>query len=77
MNEKESIKIWRFHDAPADFQDMSTSGGDEDWLALVPPSYKNEYLPFLEGDSFGCCSVDIIEPKGFYKGYTIFIGTHA
>ena len=76
--EMEPIKIWKFEDAPEEFRNMSISGDDKDWLALISPTYINEYLPFLEGDSFGCCSVDeFYIHKGLFKGYKILIGAHA
>lgn len=30
------IIIWRWVDAPAELKALSTHGGDEDWLAVVP-----------------------------------------
>lgn len=79
MEQIESIKVWKFEDAPKEFQDMSISGGDEDHIALIPPNYVNEYFGFFdEGTSFGCCSVDEIKiTKGLYKGYIVLIGSHA
>jgi hypothetical protein len=74
----ESIKIWEFYDAPEEFQNMSISGGDEDWLVLIPPNYTTKYLPFLECEHFGCCSIDKIKiAEGNYKGYIVLIGTHS
>lgn len=48
MTEK-VMKIWPFHSAPAELQALSTNGGDEDFVALVP------HGPFdlLEDDWFG------------------------
>lgn len=31
-----SITLWAFHDAPAVLRQLSTNGGDEDFLAIVP-----------------------------------------
>ena len=31
-----AIQVWRFHEAPEALQLLSTHGGDEDWLAVVP-----------------------------------------
>ena len=70
----EPIKIWKFELAPEKYRKLSTFFGDEDWLALVPPLYKNDYLSFLECEAFGCCDVDIINLKNNYK---IYIGCHA
>ncbi len=78
MTEIESIKIWKFHDAPKEFRAMSVAGGDEDYLALIPPNYSEDYFGFLDSESFGCCSIDEFKiEKGMYKGYTVLIGTHA
>ena len=33
---KRAIITWRFEDAPKEFQDLSTNGGDEDWVILIP-----------------------------------------
>ena len=74
----EPIRIWKFYDAPKEFQEMSINGGDEDYLAIIPPNYTTEYFPFLEGNTFGCCSVDEIKIEtGLYRGYIILIGVHA
>ena len=32
------ITIWRYQDAPPELRALSTHGGDEDWLAVVPRS---------------------------------------
>lgn len=76
---KEPIKIWKFEDAPEQLRERSTNGGDEDWVALIPPYLKDEWLGFLEsGTSFGCCDVDeILIPAGKYKGYELRIGSHS
>lgn len=34
--------VFRFHDAPQQFQDLSTNGGDEDWVIICDKS--NEHL---------------------------------
>jgi len=74
MNEDKTIRIWRFYDAPQEYQGLSTYYGDEDWVAFVPDSLKDEYIGFLEeGSSFGCCSVS----EHSIPGGTILIGAHA
>jgi hypothetical protein len=68
------IKVWKFHDAPEELQKLSQHGGDEDWLALVPPALKDEWIPWLDTGTFGCCSID----KHLQEdGSTVFIGAHA
>jgi len=74
INERKLIKIWRFWDAPEEYRKLSNHGGDEDWVAFVPDSLKDEYIGFLEeGTSFGCCSVS----EHSIPGGTILIGAHA
>lgn len=52
------IRVWRFSDAPAELQ-FGDNGGDEDWLALVPPEYADEWIGWLDsGGAFGCCGVN-------------------
>ena len=51
------IKIYRFDDAPQHLKDLSTNGGDEDWIAVLPQGW--EVPLFLEDNQFfGCCSID-------------------
>jgi len=37
------IKVWPFSEAPDTYRLMSTNGGDEDWVALVPLEWKDRY----------------------------------
>ena len=68
------IKVYRFEDAPEELRILSTNGGDEDWIAIVPPSLQDDYFPWLEeGSLFGCCSVD----EYWLDGNKILIGCHA
>lgn len=74
VKDDNAIHVWRFHEAPELLQKLSTNGGDEDWLAFIPNSFKKEYIPWMEeGSSFGCCSVDSFK---IING-TIKIGSHA
>lgn len=69
------IVVWKFSDAPEELQQLSTNGGDEDWLALVPPSMKDDYIGWLEeGSSFGCFRVHRHQLK---NGFIVFIGCHS
>ena len=38
------IKIYRFEDAPEELKMLSTNGGDEDWIVIIPPSLQDEYI---------------------------------
>lgn len=71
------IQVWRFGEAPADLQALSTNGGDEDWLALVPNSYRVEEIFWMSsGGPFGCCSVDKYAHP-FDSRLIVVIGSHA
>lgn len=68
------IHIWPFDEAPEEYRALSTAGGDEDWVALVP-GHLADTIPWLEeGTPFGCCSVNRF---GLKTGDVIFIGAHA
>jgi len=67
------IKVWRFDDAPEEYQDLSNNGGDEDWIAFVPDWLSDEYIGWLEeGSSFGCYKVK----EHVVDGGIIRIGCH-
>jgi hypothetical protein len=68
-----AIAVYRFHEAPEDLQALSQHGGDEDWLAVIPPG-ADEPLWADEGTAFGCCSVSRHEMTG---GWLVLIGAHA
>lgn len=70
------IRVWRFEDAPESLRAYSTNGGDEDWLAVVPPDVEGRhYIPWLQpGSSFGVCDVHRFELP---DGTAIYIGSHA
>ena len=69
------IKIWRWQDAPEELKALSDHGGDEDWVALIPPELKDTYIGFLEeGTSFGCCDV---KEYLLLDGHILKIGAHA
>lgn len=68
-----AVTVWRFEDAPIVYRDLSTSGGDEDWLAWVPDAFKDDYTPWLQQPAFGCCSVSVCP----IRVGEIRIGAHA
>lgn len=35
------IRLWRFEDAPVEYRALSTCGGDEDWVALIPAELRD------------------------------------
>ena len=54
---KPAIKVWQFYDAPEEYRKHFNSD-DADWLALIPKEYKDEYIGWLDGGSFGCFYVE-------------------
>jgi len=76
---KPHITIYKFQEAPKNLQALSTNGGDEDWLAIVPKHLKNEWIGWLEeGSPFGACCVNKYpHPDKSKKGYEIRIGCHS
>lgn len=72
------IKVYEFNNAPPELQDLSTNGGDEDWIAVVPKSILDNHGGHIgwleEGTLFGCCCV---ERYDLDSGDTVFIGCHA
>jgi hypothetical protein len=75
MGERLPITVWSFYDAPYDLQALSPHGGDEDWLAEVPPQF--DYVSWMEsGSHFGCCDVST-HPHPTKMGWTVRIGAHA
>ena len=68
------ILVWQFRDAPKELQLLSTHGGDEDWLAVVPPHLSEAYIPWLEYGPFGCCDITRHELP---DGRVVYIGAHA
>jgi len=77
MSENKSITVWRFRDAPEELQALSNNGGDEDWLAVIPPELSEEWLGWMEeGSSFGCCTVEEHDHPE-QPGFKIRIGCHA
>jgi len=75
MNAPNHIRVWRFCDAPEELRNLSTNGGDEDWLALIPPKLVGEYIPWI-GAEFGCSGIDKYEHPEL-PGFVVKIGSHA
>lgn len=77
MNAPNHIRIWRFEDAPEELRYLSTNGGDEDWVALIPPKLVDSYLPWMdEGTSFGCFRVHCYHHPELPE-YEVRIGCHS
>lgn len=77
MNDEPHIRVWHWRDAPSELRALSPHGGDEDWVALIPPEMKAEYIPWMEsGTAFGCCDVSEHDhPR--CPGWKVRIGAHA
>lgn len=77
INAPNHIRVWKFYDAPEELQALSQHGGDEDWLALIPPKYCGDWIGWMEsGTSFGVCHVSRhTHPE--LPGFEIRIGAHA
>lgn len=70
-----AIQVWKFHEAPEHLQKLSEHGGDEDWLALIPPHLKDDYLGWMDtGTQFGCCHVS---EHRLEDGSVVRIGAHS
>jgi len=73
----EPINVWKFKDAPEELRNLSDHGGDEDWLAVIPPQMTNKYISWMEeGTAFGICDVYYYDHPT-KEGYEIAIGAHA
>jgi hypothetical protein len=69
------IRVWRFEDAPEAFRALSGHGGDEDWVAHLPPALANEWIEWLDsGSRFGRCDVS---EHALPDGSVVKIGAHA
>ncbi len=74
MNNK-AIQVWDWDDAPEEYKALSPHGGDEDWVALVPPKYAGRWIGWMEsGSAFGCCDVSEHELP---DGSVVRIGAHS
>jgi hypothetical protein len=75
MTTSPAIQVWPYDDAPEEYRRLSTHGGDEDWVALVPAQYVSTWIPWMEsGSSFGCC--DVYEYP-LPDGSVVRIGAHS
>ena len=69
------ILVWRFHDAPEEIQTAANQGGDESWLAILPPERADDWPLWAEtGTPFGCCCVNRVKLP---DGGVILVGCHA
>lgn len=75
----EAIVVWKSDNIPSDLVDWLRLADvhldDSDWVAIVPPIFKDEYISWLEQPAFGCSSVE--EHKLNSEGYKVVIGYHS
>lgn len=81
INSDKVILIWHWDDAPAELKALSHHGGDEDWLAVMPLSYKDNLPMWMKNSSFGCCDVskEVVTNDMLFNGedFLLVIGAHA
>lgn len=70
----EPILVWRFDDAPEEYQRLSVHGGDEDWLAVLPLPLADAWIGWLESGPFGIYD---ISRHRLDDGRVVCIGAHA
>lgn len=65
------ILVYRFHDAPVEYQNLSTNGGDEDEVIVIPKGVQgndaNEMMPLAVQRMTGWgdhVSDDVMTPNG-------------
>lgn len=68
------IQVYPWDKAPEVLRDLSDNGGDEDWLAVIPPSLSANRDGYSWLDHLGCCSNDHTELR---DGWVVVIGAHA
>lgn len=72
------ITVWEFYDAPEEYRNLSTNGGDEDWLVLIPAQINDNIMQY--GLPYWIESMDSCREPQIHKlpnGDTIVIGAHA
>jgi len=67
-----SIITWKFRDAPGELKALSTNGGDEDWLSIIPDDDEPSWMG--DDGAYGCCCVNTYN---LGDGRFVKIGCHA
>jgi hypothetical protein len=77
FEEREPMLVWRFENAPTELQAISDHGGDEDWIAVIPPHLANDWVDWMDsGSRFGPCNTSEHDHP-MKPGYKVRIGAHA
>lgn len=63
----EAVRLW--------MKEQDCSFDDLDWIAIIPPEYKDYYINWLEEPVFGCCSVHRLPLSP--EGHEIVMGYHS
>ena len=71
------ISLWRFDEAPEELRDLSTFGGDEDWLAELPPSFDDDTPDWLYRLAASAGGDLILHNHPSKPGWKICIVAHA
>ena len=67
-----AILVWRWADAPDELRALSGHGGDEDWVAVLPPGTERPQWAD-SGTAFGVCDTEAHE----FPDFTVLIGAHS
>ena len=74
-----AICIWDWDRLPKEIKEwiaeQEIDSSDCDWIEVVTPEYKDQYISWLDEPSFGCCAVKTYELSP--QGYTLVMGYHA
>lgn len=76
--DRRCIRLWRFEDAPAEYQQLSAHGGDEDWVLYIPAWFATDDAPLLPPDWL--CRIDTSHDPQIItlpNGAQVWIGAHA
>lgn len=83
VDEKELIRqyvetaviVWAWEDAPAEFRQLSSHGGDEDYVAYFPKGLFESGYPLEKIAELSCCDNQVIEFAN--SDAIVVIGAHA
>ena len=70
------ITVWGFHDAPENLRNLSTNGGDEDWLVEMPQHYYDCGIPYWMERMDSCREPKIYQHPS-KPGWMVIIASHA
>lgn len=72
LDTSRAILIWDFDDSPAELRALSRQGGDEDYLALLPPGMRAP--PYWLESLLNC---DHVQEARTSDGALVIIGAHS